>query len=246
MRKLFDFENLSISLGNQSLFDNINFSISEGDRYMLLGKNGSGKSLLLELMFGGYTNEICKRYRGLKVCGHIWNDKGEDLLDPSTSRKIAYVTQNEDFHNNATFLSEGITACRGIGIDFDEDKFDALLKRFDLLEKKKQKIVHNVSCGEGKVIHLITRILKMDATDILLLDEPLNHLSFQNSKTFNDVIEEIKEKNPRLTVVMISHCRAISFVDKIMKYDYEAKEMKVDDYKSYNCFSVEDCVDICR
>ena len=57
-----------------------------------------------------------------------------------------------------------------------------------------------VSGGEGKLIQLITRILKLPKADIFILDEPLNHLSFENSRKFNDVmIEEIRKKKKVLT-----------------------------------------------
>ena len=57
-----------------------------------------------------------------------------------------------------------------------------------------------VSGGEGKLIQLITRILKLPKADIFILDEPLNHLSFENSRKFNDVmIEEIRKKKKALT-----------------------------------------------
>ena len=184
MNKIFEFDKVRISLNDRILFPDITFTIFEGDCLMLRGKNGSGKSLLLELIFGGYTNELRRRYSGLKIEGHIYDAQGNDLLDPHTDRVISYVTQNEDFHSNATFLSEAITASRGVGIELDERWFDELLARFGITDKKKQKIQRNVSCGEGKIIHLITRILKLGATNILLLDEPLNHLSFQNSKVF--------------------------------------------------------------
>ena len=65
-------------------------------------------------------------------------------------------------------MSEAVTASRGVGIELDERWFDELLARFGIADKKKQKIQWNVSCGEGKIIHLITRILKLGATNILL------------------------------------------------------------------------------
>lgn len=240
MEKLIEFKDVKITLGGRVLFPRINFTINKGDKYMLLGKNGSGKSLLLELIFAGYTNELKHRYSGLTVEGKILDADGNNLLDPSVHRKISYVTQNEDFHDNATFLSEGKTACRGVGIDFDEERFDELLEQFDLKSKKREKIKKNVSCGEGKIIHLITRIQKLDATNILLLDEPLNHLSFHNSKVFNDIIEDIAAENPDLTVIMISHCRAVNFTDKVMQYNYEKQIMETRVYKAYNCFEIDD------
>jgi ATPase subunit of ABC transporter with duplicated ATPase domains len=93
---------------------------------------------------------------------------------------------------------------------------------------------------EGKLIHLITRILKLGAANILLLDEPLNHLSFRNSRILNDIIEEVKAVRPELTILMISHCKAISFVDKIMRYDYDIEKIVTKKYKSYSCFATID------
>lgn len=239
MRNVFEFVNVKVTLNNRVLFPDISFTIREGDCLMLRGKNGSGKSLLLELMFSGYTNELRRRYGGLKVEGHIFDSNGNDLLDPHTERTISYVTQNEDFHSNATFLSEAITASRGVGMELDEAWFDELLSLFGIADKKKQKIHRNVSCGEGKIIHLITRILKLKATNILLLDEPLNHLSFQNSKVFNDVLNKLKKENPKLTVVMISHCRAVNFIDQAIQYNYETQQMERIPYLAYNCFDAE-------
>ena len=97
MKKLIEFKNVHISLENEILFEDISFSIYEGERFMLTGKNGSGKSLLLELIALGYTNDLKSRYKGLVVTGHIYDENGQDLLDPKTERSISYVTQTEDF-----------------------------------------------------------------------------------------------------------------------------------------------------
>ena len=243
MEKVLEFVNVKISLNEKVLFPNINFVINKGDRYMLLGKNGAGKSLLMELIFLGYSNILKEKYQGLSVEGEILDAEGRNLLDPAAHRKMSYVTQEEDFHKNWTFWDAGETACNALDIDFDKAtkaQFDELLERFELKNKKNEKIQKNVSCGEGKIIHLITRILQLKAANILLLDEPLNHLSFQNSKVLNDVIEEVVQENPELTIIMISHCRAVNFVDKVIRYNYEKQEMEVYVYQAYNCFETED------
>ena len=52
----------------------------------------------------------------------------------------------------------------------------------------------------------------------------------------------IKERKPELTVLMISHCRAISFIDNVMQYNHEAGEMETRPYRSYDCFTaLDDC-----
>ena len=64
------------------MFENLNFSIEKGEGYMLLGDNGTGKSLLLELIALGNSYDLRERYKGLTVQGEILNSNGENLLDP--------------------------------------------------------------------------------------------------------------------------------------------------------------------
>ncbi|MBO5163726.1 MAG: hypothetical protein J6B75_04695, partial [Ruminococcus sp.] len=90
------------------------------------------------------------------------------------------------------------------------------------------------------------RILKLKVADILILDEPLNHLSFENSRKFNDIIiEEIKHK-PTLAIIMVSHCRAANFTDKALVYDKTSKSLKVSNYTSYDCFADDFCISVCE
>ena len=236
MGKLFEFKNVRITLKDQVLFENISFAFNEGDRYMLMGENGSGKSLLLELVALGKTKDLFERYDGLQVTGEIIDAYGNDLLDPETERKIAYVAQTEDTYKNATLLKQAKIAANGVGIDLDEEKLDYLLERFGLTAKKNQKLKNNLSLGQGKLVHIITRLLKLPATNILLLDEPLNHLSFKNSKILNDIVLEEIKNNPNISIIMVSHCRAISFVNQKIEYNYDDNCMEKKEYHSYDCF----------
>ena len=243
MAKLLTINRLSLALNDRILYKDVNISIESGERLAFLGPNGIGKSLLLELIFLGHTYELGGRYKGLRVQGSILDEYGNDLLDPSTKRKIAYVSQNEDFYNNMTIRDICVTSCHGIGIEMNEGKLERLLSQFGLSEKKDQKIKNNLSFGEGKIIHIISRLLKLEATNIMLLDEPLNHLSFKNSKIFNDIMIEEIQKNPALTVIMVSHCRAMNFVNKAMVYNSSDKNLEFKTYHSYDCFSSEEYQD---
>lgn len=236
MKKLVEFKNVKISLKGRVLFENISFSLYEGDKIMLTGENGSGKSLLLELLALGYSNFLADRYKGLIIEGEIIDDQGKDLLNPRISRKYSYISQTEQFYKNVTLKEYAQISCAGIGIDFDEKRFDELLFKFRLLEKKNKKIQNNLSVGECKIIHIITRIMKLKATDIFILDEPLNHLSFKNSKIFNDIILEEINRNPSLTILVVSHCKAISFVNKNIYYNYQKNAMQIVEYVHYDCF----------
>ncbi|SFC66528.1 ATP-binding cassette domain-containing protein [Ruminococcus albus] len=246
MKRLLEFKNVTITINDEVLYNDLNLVINEGDRFIFLGPNGVGKSLLLKLISLGYSRNLQSEYKGLNVKGQILDKSGNDLLDPSVARKhISYSEQMDTPYNNTTILEEAETACAGSEIDLDEAKLDHLLDTFNLSKKKKKRIKDNVSGGEGKLIQLITRILKLQKADILILDEPLNHLSFENSRKFNDVIiEEIKE-NPNLAIIMVSHCRAANFTDKALVYDKSSKTLKIVKYSAYDCFSDDFCSSLC-
>ena len=237
MEKLFEFKDVTISLQDRVLYDKLNLRINKGDRYIYLGPNGVGKSLLLELLAYGYCGDLCNRYEGLKVTGKIEDNEGNDLLDPQTRRLFAYAQQVEDFYENTTVREEAETACAGVGLDLDERELDRLLNLFSLSDKKTKKVKRNVSFGEGKMIHLICVALKLQRCPVLLLDEPLNHLSFKNSQMFNKLINEIISDHQDLAIIMVSHCRAVDFTQKALIYDLPTKNIKISNYSPYNCFS---------
>lgn len=246
MKRLLEFKNITITINDEVLYNDLNLVIHEGDRLIFLGPNGVGKSLLLKLISLGYSRNLQNEYKGLKVKGQILDKSGNDLLDPNVSRKhISYSEQMDTPYNNTTILEEAETACAGSEIDLDEAELDHLLDTFNLTKKKKKRIKGNVSGGEGKLIQLITRILKLKKADLLILDEPLNHLSFENSKKFNDVIIEKIKNKPGLAIIMVSHCRAANFTDKALVYDNKTKNLKIVDYTSYDCFSDDFCFSLC-
>lgn len=230
MKKLLEFKDVTIKIKDEILFPVINFSIFEGDSFVFQGENGTGKSLILELIALGNTNDLNDRYDGLVIDGQILDSNGNDLLDPYNERKFSYVSQTEDFYKGSTVLSEAMVSSAGIGLKLDVKELDELLVRFNLLHKKKKKIKNNLSDGEAKIVHIVTRLLKLKESNLLILDEPLNHLSFKNIGILNDVINEIKNKNPKLTIIVVSHNKEISFVDRIIKYNYHSNEFDVMKY----------------
>ena len=146
--------------------------------------------------------------------------------------------QNGEFYRNSTVLSEIKSACNGVEMDFDETKLDFLLNKFEMSDKKKVKIKNGLSDGEKKIVQILCSLFTLEKTKILLLDEPLNHLSFKNSKIFNDImLEEIKKKN-NLTIIMISHCKPVNFVECNIYYDKQQHKKKRIKYKSYDCVCV--------
>ena len=243
MGKQIEFVDLSVRLKERTLYEKLNFTLSDGDRFVLLGPNGIGKSLLLDLVCLGHSRELAGRYEGLVVEGSIVDSAGNNLLNPLVRRKISYVPQNESFFNNMTVKQICESSCNGVEVDLDENRLDYLLNAFGIAEKKNQRVKNNVSFGEAKIISLISRFLKLSATNILIMDEPLNHLSFKNSKVFNDLILEELSRNPTLVIVMVSHCRAMSFTNQALVYSVSDRNLKTMPYQPYDCFSRDEYAD---
>lgn len=241
MGKLIECKNLSVRLQGKCLYENLNFTVNESDRYIFWGPNGAGKSLLLKLIHLGHNGLLAEKYKGLAVSGQILDKNGRDLINPSAEeRKIAYVSQEEIFRKNETVKEMCQMSCYGMGVELDEERFDFFLREFGLYDKKNKRISNNLSSGEAKIIHIISRLLTLKNVDLLLLDEPLNHLSFENSKTFNRLMLEEINKNPKLGIVMVSHCKAVTFPNKAIKYDSRSRTLADPPYQSYDCFSDEE------
>ena len=148
-----DIQGLSKSFGALTLFEDISFSISEGQRVGLIAKNGTGKSTLLSVLTGkeGYDagKIICKR----------------DL-------KIGYLEQSPWFDPDESVLD----ACFN-----HHDEEERLLKAKQILTQLKIKDLTQpmgqLSGGQQKRVALANVLIT--EPELLILDEPTNHLDLE-------------------------------------------------------------------
>lgn len=138
-------QNVSIAFNEKMVCQNINFTIEQGDRIALLGKNGSGKSSLCKLLCGQnipYTGTL-----------HI-----------ASGLKIAYVPQD------ASFL-KGSLAQYARENDIDESLFKTILRKLDFSRPLLEKDMAAYSAGQKKKVLLSGGLARK--THLLLLDEAL-------------------------------------------------------------------------
>lgn len=148
-----DVQNLSKSFGAHVLFENISFSISEGQHVGLIAKNGTGKSTLLSILSGkeGYDsgNIIFKR----------------DL-------KVGILEQNPFFDPKESVLD----ACFN-----HHGEAEKVLRAKQILTQLKIKDLNQpmgeLSGGQQKRIALANVLIT--EPDLLILDEPTNHLDLE-------------------------------------------------------------------
>ncbi|MGL4911435.1 MAG: ABC-F family ATP-binding cassette domain-containing protein [Romboutsia sp.] len=238
--------NLNKSFGIDSILENVNFTVNEGDKIGIIGINGTGKTTLFKVISGihGYDS------------GDIYTSK---------DCEIGYLEQNTNFHSNNTIFEEVLEVFKDL-IDMESylrnlelkiaeesanpnssqlekimDEYSHKLEKFAELngygykseargvlkglgfsEEAMDKPIAILSGGEKTRVLLGKLLLKKPT--LLLLDEPTNHLDA-------DAIEwlEMFLKQYKGTVILISHDRY--FLDQVVNRVFEIHNKKL---KSYN------------
>lgn len=146
--KLVSLENISVQYGDKNVCSEINFSIEQGDRIGLLGKNGSGKTSLLKLIKGENIS-----YKGNLI-------RGSNL-------SISYVSQDTSFLKGN--LSDFATMNH-----IEESLLKAILRKLDFSRIQFEKEMQDFSEGQKKKV-LIAKSL-CEKAHLYLWDEPLNFI----------------------------------------------------------------------
>ena len=146
--RLLDVENLSLFYGNRQVCRNISFSIDKGERVVLQGKNGCGKTSLLRL-----------------ICGEDIAHTGKVIRNQQL--RISYVSQRTDCLRGS--LSDYAAAC---GID--ESLLKAMLRNLDFSRAQFDKPMETFSSGQKKKVLLAKSICQR--AHLYIWDEPLNYI----------------------------------------------------------------------
>lgn len=92
-----------------------------------------------------------------------------------------------------------------------------------------------MSGGQKKLTNILANIVKSDYCKLILLDEPLNNLDYNNVRCFSNVLTRIHRTHPDIGIVMVTHCRSIPIVNKVIEIDSISKELK--EGNTYTCNS---------
>ena len=180
--------------GQKQILTDVSFSINRGEILGILGKNGAGKTVLINSLLG-----LIKPDKGkIKVFGVDL----ETNLTPIRKR-VNLTASYQNLQTQAT-IKDNLSLFAGLyGVKHPSEKIDRLLLQFGILElAKKNKKLYHLSSGENTKVMLCKALI--NDPDILYLDEPT---AFLDPPSRDRVIAMIKSlmKRRRVTFVYTSH-----------------------------------------
>ncbi len=235
-------QNIAKSFGDNTVLNQVSFQIEAGDKFAIVGNNGAGKSTLLKIIVGELSSDegcVAKghdcslgylaQYQDTDEEGTIYDivlSACSDLLSMERRLRILedemkhvsesdlekllleYHKLNDDFDRlgGNTFRSEVTGVLKGLG--FSEDDF-----------KKQQSMLS----GGQKTRVSLAKLLILKP-DILLLDEPINHLDLHSIEWLEGFLSNYKG-----SVVIVAHDRY--FLDKIVNHVVDLSNNSCDVYK---------------
>ncbi|OES45681.1 ABC-F family ATP-binding cassette domain-containing protein [Domibacillus iocasae] len=235
---VFTIEDLTKTLGEKTLFHDISFSITEGDKIGVLGINGTGKSTLLNVIAG-------------------LDDYDAGKKDHPNDYSISYLSQNPDFDENLSIIDYMYASNSPVFTTIKEYEM-ALLKLQERPgdEKVQQELMtrqqrmddlnawdtsaeaktiltklglpdftrklSELSGGQKKRAALAKTLI--ETSDLLILDEPTNHLDYDSIKWLQEYLKKAQK-----AVLFVTHDRY--FLDAVADKIWELERGKLYEYK---------------
>ncbi len=235
-----------LEFGATTVFEKVSFTVADGERWGIIGRNGAGKTSLFRLLTGELepTRGEIARSPGLKVS---LLEQHRDFGDATTiweaaAGQFAELLQlerslSEQALRLATDSNEQALARYGRDLErFEREggytiapRVDAVLHGlgFDPAAARERPVAH-LSGGERGRLGLARQLVS--PADVLLLDEPTNHLDLETTRWLEDYLTRATA-----TVLLISHDRAFlsAVVDHVLHLDGHIATPYVGGYESF-------------
>ena len=223
---------VGVEFGATTLFTDISFVISEGERWGVVGRNGTGKTTLFKLITGELapskgtvtrqstlTVSMLGQHRDFGNAASVWEAAAGPFaellaLEQSLADQAHALAENSD-DTAMTRYGRDLERFEREGGYTIAPRVDAVLQGlgFDAATARTQPLT-NLSGGERGRVGLARQLVA--PSDILLLDEPTNHLDLETTAWLEQYLREIDR-----TVVLVSHDRAFlaAVVDHVLHYE---------------------------
>ena len=186
--QMLEIKNLSKSYGKTAVLANVNLELEHGKIYGLLGRNGVGKTTLLNIV----SNQIKKDSGELKLFG-------EEIFENSKAVENICLVREKGLPIDDYKIKKIFNIAKILYKDWDEDYKDFLIKEFNLNVKKKY---NKLSRGNQTIVGLVIGLASR--SKLTIFDEPSLGLDAAFRYKFYNLLLEDVEKNPR-TVIISTH-----------------------------------------
>jgi ATP-binding cassette subfamily F protein 3 len=222
----------AMEFGATTLFKDITFTIAAGERWGVVGRNGTGKTTLFKLMTGdltpsqgqvarqsGLTVSLLGQHRDYGSATTVW----EAAAGPFAELLALEQSLADQADGLATTHDDAALTRYGRDLErFEREggytiapRVDAVLQGlgFDATKARTQ-MLDTLSGGERGRVGLARQLVA--PSDILLLDEPTNHLDLETTAWLEQYLREVDR-----TVILVSHDRAFlaAVVDHVLHFE---------------------------
>lgn len=240
---MLNIQNVSINFAGRYLFDSVSFAVGENDRIGLIGRNGTGKSTMLKLIYGLESPESGKisfpnNYKLGYLPQEIKTDSTKSIFEEAESALDEFKKLEEDINGYTKELEERT--------DYESDEYMKIIERLteasdvfhhlggQSIEAEIEKVLIGLgfdrsdftrgmdefSGGWQMRVHLAKILLRKN--DCILLDEPTNHLDIESIRWL-----EVFLKTYQGAIMVVSHDKR--FLDNITNRTFEFSLGKIYD-----------------
>lgn len=246
---LVSFGEVSVEFGQTTVLRDVTWTISEGERWGIVGRNGAGKTTLFNLILGEMapTSGLVVRNRDLRISvleQHRDFEGAHTVWEAASAPFAELFALEHSLAEQATAMTEHAERTTDEMLaryDRDLERFgreggyeaasrvDAVLHGlgFDP-ERARSQPLTTLSGGERGRLGLVQQLVA--PADLLLLDEPTNHLDLDTTKWLEEYLRGLSA-----TVLVVSHDRAFldGFADHVLHLEAKTTEAYNGGYSSF-------------
>src|SRR4051812_14535932 len=238
--------NVGVEFGAMTLLKDVTFTIGEGDRWGIVGRNGTGKTTLFRLITGEMTptRGVVARPNAIKVSvleQHRNFGNAATVWEAAAGAFAELFALERSITEQANQMSEKSTEAELARYGRDLERFEqtggyTITPRIDAVldglgfnpEKARVTPLAGLSGGERGRLALAGQLVA--PADILLLDEPTNHLDIDTTRWLEQYLRDLPS-----TVILVSHDRAFlsAVVDHMLHVEGQTAFAYTGSYESF-------------